>query len=377
MNIRLVKVLDAFVGRLVTLLFLSQHRESPSEVHSFLIIRPGGIGDAVLLIPTIQAIKNRFTSAEITVLAEVRNGSVFKLSTDVDHILLYDRPKQLLSTLQGNYDVAIDTEQWHRLSALVARLTGAPMLIGFDTNERKRLFSHRIVYSQDDYEMQSFQNLLAPLDIEPGLSEDSFLKIPESVVKKTGQLLETLAGKPFVTIFPGASIPERKWGAVHFGKLAQLLAKFGISGVVVGGAEDKEQGNIIVSECAGLNLAGKTSLSETAAIIEKSALLISGDSGVLHIAVGLGRPTVSLFGPGRSKKWAPRGDRHIVINKELPCSPCTIFGNTPRCPINSRCMKEITVDEVFNAVMMLLTTTNVLPSLCCKKDWIERLKISS
>ncbi len=58
-------------------------------------------------------------------------------------------------------------------------------------------------------------------------------------------------------------------------------------------------------------------------VIDKSAVLVSGDSGILHVGVGLGRPTVSLFGPGIAKKWAPRGDKHIVINKNLPCSPCT------------------------------------------------------
>jgi ADP-heptose:LPS heptosyltransferase len=106
----------------------------------------------------------------------------------------------------------------------------------------------------------------------------------------------------------------------------------------------------------GLNLAGATTLAETAAVIKKSALLLSGDSGVLHIAVGLGVPTVSLFGPGRVKKWAPQGEHHIVINKELPCSPCTTFGHTPPCPIHAQCMRDISVDEVVTAVTMLLTS---------------------
>ncbi|HEY4744517.1 MAG TPA: glycosyltransferase family 9 protein, partial [Desulfuromonadaceae bacterium] len=177
-------------------------------------------------------------------------------------------------------------------------------------------------------------------------------------------------GKPFVTMFPGASIPERRWGADRFRSVVDLLASFGIRVVVVGGREDKDQGEEIVAGGAGINLAGRTSLSETAAVIQRSALLVSGDSGVLHIAVGLGKPTVSLFGPGRARKWAPRGERHVAITKELPCSPCTTFGTTPPCPMDAQCMKEITVDEVFNAVMMLLTATGALPSSCCTRDWI-------
>jgi ADP-heptose:LPS heptosyltransferase len=98
---------------------------------------------------------------------------------------------------------------------------------------------------------------------------------------------------------------------------------------------------------------------------------MSGDSGVLHIAVGLGVPTVSLFGPGRTKKWAPQGALHIVINKGLACSPCTTFGTTPPCPHDARCMRDISADEVINAVTMLLTSTGAMPSGCCKRDWIE------
>jgi ADP-heptose:LPS heptosyltransferase len=139
-----------------------------------------------------------------------------------------------------------------------------------------------------------------------------------------------------------------------------MLADLGVAVVVVGSGDDKGQGEMIVAGTEGLNLAGRTSLSETAAVIQKSALLLSGDSGVLHIAVGLGVPTVSLFGPGRAGKWAPRGERHIMINKGgLPCSPCTTFGTTPPCPVAVQCMSHITADEVFNAVTALLTAVAV------------------
>jgi ADP-heptose:LPS heptosyltransferase len=89
--------------------------------------------------------------------------------------------------------------------------------------------------------------------------------------------------------------------------------------------------------------------------LNRSQLLISGDSGVLHLGVGLGTPTVSLFGPGIADKWAPRGEQHIVINHKLPCSPGTRFGTTPPCPIGAKCIQDITVDEVFAASMKLVS----------------------
>jgi len=128
--------------------------------------------------------------------------------------------------------------------------------------------------------------------------------------------------------------------------------------VVVGALADLADGDRITAE-GGLNLAGQTSLAETAGVIARSELLVSGDSGLLHIAVGLGVPTVSLFGPGRALKWAPRGENHFVLNRQLDCSPCTTFGTTPHCPYKARCMQEITVNEVAQAAIRLLNEKQI------------------
>ena len=372
-RIALLKAVDSLLGRIAVPLacLLRPSANLPDRITSILVIRPGGIGDAVLLIPALQALRSRNPDAKITVLAERRNASAFLLCSGVNSILCYDRPGGLIAALAGVYGVVMDAEQWHRLSAVVARLTRAPMLIGFATNERSRLFTHPITYSQDDYEVDSFQRLLAPLDIDPVQPARKFLAVPAAAARKGEELVASLDNRAFVTIFPGASIPERRWGADKFRKVADLLALLGVAVVVVGGDGDKGEGEVIVAGGTGLNLAGRTSLSETAAVIQRGSLLLSGDSGVLHIAVGLGIPTVSLFGPGRALKWAPRGEHHTVVAKGLPCSPCTTFGTTPACPIGAQCMRDITVDEVFNAVTVLLTATGGLPSSCCKKDWIE------
>jgi len=373
LKVSLLKKIDSLAGAAAVRLLSAPQpkKEIPEIFKNILIIRPGGIGDAALLIPAVRALRQRFPAARITVLAERRNSAVFQLYPEIDCTLQYDHSSDLFKTIFGSYDLVIDTEQWHRLSAVVARLTSAPFSIGFATNERSRMFTHPVAYSNDDYELDSFFNLLAPLGLESFQTPERFLSLPATATAKALKLLEPIGKKQFVALFPGASIPERRWGADKFRLVAELLLAFKISTVVVGGEEDRESGNGIVAGGAGLNLAGMTSLAETAAVIDKSALLISGDSGVLHLAVGLDKPTVSLFGPGRAKKWAPRGESHIVINKGLPCSPCTTFGTTPPCRVDGQCMKEISVDEVFNAVAILLTSTGVLPSSCCKRDWIE------
>jgi heptosyltransferase II len=353
---KFLKRCDRVLGVLLSPFFSAPERQKADQLpHKILIIRPGGIGDAVLLIPTVQSLKQQFPHIRITVLAEKRNASAFILCPDIQEILRYDKPTELLRALRGSFDVVLDTEQWHRLPAIVARFTGAPMSIGFATNERSRLFTHNIPYSHDEYEVLSFLNLLTPLGIVRRSEYSTpFLTVPENEMQRAEELLGDLSEKSFIAIFPGGSIRERRWGAEKFKLLAGELNAEGFPVAVVGGKEDTDAGEIIVAENHGINVAGKMSLVETAAVIKKSAVLVSGDSGALHVGVGLNRPTVSLFGPGIAKKWAPQGDRHIVINKSLPCSPCTMFGYTRKCPVNSRCMEEITVGEVFAAVKELI-----------------------
>jgi len=348
MNIPLMKSIDVLVGVIAVKLLASPAAvQLLSDISCILLIRPGGIGDAALLGPAIHYLKNEYPNIQITILAERRNAGVFSLIPDVDQLYCYDKPAEFRQAVSKKYDVVIDTEQWHRLSAVVARLIRSPIKIGFATNERRRMFTHTLPYSHDEYEVCNFNRLLEPLT---GLSEQTestipFLTIPTTSTASAEKLLAALNDKPFVAIFPGASIPERRWGTDRFRAVANALIQKGYGIIVVGGAVDQADAQAIAGGF-GLNLAGQTSLTETAAVLARSALLVSGDSGLLHIAVGLGVPTVALFGPGRALKWAPQGKQHTVINKNLPCSPCTTFGTTPPCPYNARCMQEITVGEV-------------------------------
>jgi ADP-heptose:LPS heptosyltransferase len=354
-QIELLKQLDAVSGFfLCHLLPRPTGNGMDTPVRRILLIRPGGLGDGVLLAPTIEALKKKFPEAVITVLAEKRNAGVFALIPSVTKVLRYDVPTEILSSFRLKPDLTIDTEQWHRLSTVVARLICAGTLIGFGTNERARLFHHAIPYSHDNYEINSFMHLLAPLGITPPTSlKAPFLSVPLQFQTRASQLLAPLAEKPFVILFPGASIPERRWGVECFRQVAARLAEQGYGIVVIGGKDDLAAGDAIIP-ANSLNLAGKTSLVESAAIIERAVLLISGDSGVLHLGVGLGISTVSLFGSGIAQKWAPRGANHIVLNKNLPCSPCTRFGYTPKCPRQAECLQHINPQEVIDAAMTLL-----------------------
>lgn len=352
-----LKKIDGVIGSLLARMWPRPKQPGGvlSSVSRLLLIRPGGIGDAVLLAPTIGRLREVFPMARIEVLAEKRNAGAFALCPGIDRVLCYDRPGELWQTLKNSYDVVIDTEQWHRLSAIVARMIRSQTKIGYGTNERRRLLSHAVDYSHDSYELNSFLELLKPLGIEPpATTHFSFLTIPAVDQETADNLLGTFLEKPFVVLFPGASIAERCWGIEKFRQLANRFIDEGLAVVVVGGKEDIAAGSAIVDGFCALNLTGKTSLCGTAGVLHRAQLLVSGDSGVLHIGAGLGTPTVSLFGPGIAAKWAPRGKQHVVINHNLSCSPCTRFGTTPPCPIGAKCIQDISVDEVFAAARNLL-----------------------
>lgn len=355
LKLRVLKQIDMVAGKLACHLFPPPQKTTlPSgERLQILLIRPGGIGDAVLLAPTIVALRNTYPLATLSVLAEKRNAGVFPLISGLDQIWRYDQPDQLLQAIRSKPDLVIDTEQWHRLSAVVSRVTGAKYSLGYATNARKRLFTHAVKYSHDDYEVDSFLQLLVPLGLKPPEKPTvPFLTVPATDQQVADELLSET--DPFVAIFPGASIRERKWGTEKFHQLGRQANEHGLQIVVIGSGDDYPGGEQILRGLKGRNLAGQTTLAQSAAVIERSKLLVSGDSGILHMAVGLDVPTVSLFGPGIAKKWAPRGENHIVLNKHLPCSPCTQFGYTPKCTTQGECLQRISVSEVMAAVMKLL-----------------------
>lgn len=355
MKISLLKSIDRLVGVVVTTCLPAAPLRLLPNPRLFLLIRPGGIGDAVLLVPTINMLLKLYPGCSIDILAERRNASAFHLVTGIRTVYLYDTLAGLSSSLRNRYDVVIDTEQWYRLSAVIARLVRAPVKIGFGTNERRRMFTHIIRYDTDAYESDNFLALLNPLEADSQWDRSSVsMDLPLHSVAKADQLLQPLCSASFVVIFPGASIPEKRWGIERFRHVSKRLSEDGYKVVVVGGREERSDGDEIAGD-TGLNLAGMTTLPETAAVIARSTLVICGDSGVLHIAAGLNIPTVSLFGPSSVNKWAPKGEKHVVINHHLPCSPCSRFGTIPPCPIGARCISDISTDEVMEAIGWLLS----------------------
>ncbi len=361
-----LKMVDVVVGRPACVVlgwFLSRRgRPGPpaSPPRRVLIIRPGGIGDAVLFIPLLQQLRRAWPEAQLDLLVERRNAGVVREAGLADAVLCYDRfPRDLWRALRGDYDVVVDTEQYHCLSAVIAAATGAPRRIGFGTNARRRLLTQSLPYSQELYEVHSFLSLAqAATGRAPNWDpERPFYPVSAEGLAFATETLRPLAGRKLVAIHPGASIPERRWPVKRYAALAQSLAADGLGLVILGGRADRAAAEAIEAALVGLayvNLAGRTTLAQVAAVVSKMSVYVSADTGVLHLAYAVGTPTVHLFGPGVLTKWGPPGRRFTSIAAHAPCSPCTIYGYTPPCCQGMICMLGITPEAVRRAVLAQL-----------------------
>jgi len=348
-------MLDRYVGSLLSCCFSRKNSPVGQHIGRVLFIRPGGIGDAVLLLPALETLARCMPGVDIEVLAERRNAEVFTWCPAVSKIWCYDHLSDLLRVLQKKYDVVIDTEQWYRLSAVVARLIRAPRIIGFAGNNRERMLTDAIPYDLFSYEASTFCSLLAPLGIDHDFAGLSRLVLMQTMRDQSLKLLRSTGDRAFIALFPGASAPEKIWPVERFVLVAEYARFVGFIPVVVGGKGEFDAGEQIIGDGVGVNLAGRTTLSETAAVLSRATAFVSGDSGLLHIAAALDVPLVALFGPSNAKKWGPQGDKCKIVRSSLGCAPCSKYGTIADCKM-SRCMDVISVKEV----------TSVLADLDCK-----------
>jgi ADP-heptose:LPS heptosyltransferase len=364
---RLIKKIDYRVGRPILRLISAFNRKKhpPTRADPLkraLIIRPGGIGDAALLIPSLKILKTLEPEIQIDLLCEPRNMSIFWGSPFVSDLFNYKNLRDLISIKKTRYDIVVDTEQSHLLSAALTSSFQQSLKVGFDTNERGRVYDIKVGYFQNQYERDSFfrlfEGVIRGWPPRPGW-EPPYLFPTPGERQKVSSLLGDIK-RPIVCIFPGASIKERRWPVERWAGAARYLWENGRRPVLLGGADEWNLTNEIVKQVESplLNLCNKLTLSETGALFEKTRLLISADSGILHLGALADLPTLSLFGPGIAKKWAPRGDKHIVLNKGMACSPCTRFGETPQCKINARCLRAIRVADVTKAIAELIERPN-------------------
>ena len=194
----------------------------------------------------------------------------------------------------------------------------------------------------------------AGLDVEPDGGPPEFFLAPAARAHMTHWLAEVgLDRQPFAVLAPGAAHATKRWPVRHWRALSVQLQRLGYGVIAVGGADDRPLGE---SLGAGVvNTAGEFTLQETGACLARAAVAISGDTGVMHMATGVGTRVIALFGPTVELfGFFPYSKRAVVLQQDLSCRPCSAMG-TERCPLgHHRCLEDVLPDQVAAAVQRLV-----------------------
>jgi len=335
-----------------------------------LLVRTDRIGDVALSTPVIKAIRKAFPLSYIAFMVRPYARGVVEGNPYLDEVIIYDKygsHRGVLSTLRfawnlrkKGFDTAIILHPTNR-AHIVTFVAAIPERIGFDRklawlltkavkDEKSRGQKHELEYTL---------HILKEIGIHEA---ETGIHIPvenADIESACASLEKKGIGKSeeFVTCHPSSSCLSKRWPLERFARLIdRIRSELGLKTVLVAGPEERDQIESLKTmlKFGAVDLAGETSVGQLAALLKRSELFISNDSGPVHISWGVGTPSVVIFGrrqPGLSpQRWGPRGQDDIVIHKDAGCKICLAHN----CKRGFRCLTLIAVDEVYEAVRTVL-----------------------
>ncbi|MFH0998625.1 MAG: lipopolysaccharide heptosyltransferase II [Pseudomonadota bacterium] len=341
---------------------------------NILIVKLSAIGDVIHTLPALNAIRSAYPSAHITWLIEEAAAPLIIGHSALDRVIVSRRKSWigdlrkgqwrpvireaagLVQTLRDTaYDLVFDFQALLKSGVLVVLCRGSRK-IGFDRGmehqEHSYLFLNERV-APVDMNGHAILRSLMMLDAAGILSREIVYRLPiQAADRQAVTRLLTLEGlkdsRPLICINPVAKWTTKLWPNERFAELAdRLSARYRTSTVFTGAPEDTETVRDILSRMtsSAVDLTGKTSLKTLAALYETADMLISTDTGPMHLGAAVNTPVVALFGPTAPWRTGPMGDQHQVIRVDLPCSPC-FKRQCPTCD----CMNRIHVNQVLDGV---------------------------
>ena len=326
------------------------------------------VGDAVLSLPALRAVRERNPQAHIAVLARPWVAGLYRREQFCDeHIpaprTLAGRLRLTRSLRKRRFDAAILLPNSFE-AALVARLAGVPQRIGYDRDGRGFLLTAAIPPPQAGeiprHESFYYLELLRRAGIIPELPPAAPILLggAEEARRIGRERFEAMGFRqPVVGISPGAENSRAKqWLPERFVETAtQLAASLGAAVALFGSPNEQTLGRLLAEQirrngCRVLNLAGETTLEQFVEMAAACRVFLSNDSGAMHVASALGVPTVAVFGPTDWIATAPAGPFAHIARQPVECSPCMLRD----CPIDHRCMKAVTSEQVAQAALELV-----------------------
>ena len=340
-----------------------EERLNLALVRRALVIRHRAGGDLLLSTPALLALKAALPGASVEVLAARGMAEILDGNPDVDRVLEFDR-RSLVSQaalyarlVRGGYDLVLDMVSNPR-SAIMTALTRARVRVGYDLRGRRYAYTVRIPREPSGsagpllrYAPEAALDLVRAIGIQPRGLELRFRVSGEARRRMDRWLDESgLAGRPIVACLPAGSWASKTWPAERFVATMDALCDHANALWLWGPGEEA-----LAQACRSMTharaaVAPRTGWQDLGALLSRCALLVSNDSGPKHLAVALGIPTVTIFGPTHPATWHPLDGPHAAISAEgLECLHC----NETECPLEGerhmRCMRDVSVPAVVEA----------------------------
>jgi heptosyltransferase-2 len=340
--------------------------ERRKAVKRILIVRTDRLGDVVLTLPLLPALRRCFPDAFIAMLLKEYTGEIVEGNPFVDEIIWYDKGgmsvpfRKMCKLLRGrSFDAAVIVYPRFRLACLMM-CAGIPLRIGTGYRYYSFLLNRRVYEHRKDaakHELEYNFGLLRELGCTTRERPEFFIDIPETARLRVAEILRQASGKKVVVIHPGSGGSAREWPAEFFGSLALTLASRGdIAIFVTGSGSDAAKVHQVVALSAhqAVSLCGILNVKELAALLRKASLFISNSTGPIHIAAAMGTPVIGLYPQHTAmsaRRWGPWADRKRVLvpQKSPQCSDCTKSAGQ-RC----ECMASIPVEDVLRNALDLL-----------------------
>ena len=369
----LIRLID-LTGYLLAAIIKFFKGTSPDNdsIKNILIFKLDHIGDVLMITPALRFLRLKYPEAYITVVVGAWSKDILTGNQDVNEILIYDaywfngnRDKKLnikntwrfIKKIRGRKFDVFYSLRGDFMGILLGSLLKIPVRIGFDNGGGGFLLTRPITPVENIHQIEQF--LYAVGGNDSIFDKKMKITVTEEERNFADALIRRHNGdnRKFVGFHIGAGYPSKLWAPEKYGVLIKRLHDdFDTRAILVGGEEDREiiaETESIIRDAGVINLAGRTNIKETAAIIERCSLFIGNDSAPVHIAAAVGTPVIVIFSAVNNPvQWKPFADNVICITKDLPCRFCEKF----ECE-DAKCMHMISVDEVYSKAKEILLKT--------------------
>ena len=366
------------------------------DFRKILLIKLSAVGDVIHTIPVLNKLRRRYPSAQLDWLVTPAIAELLRHNPAITNVIEFAREDwsrpwtpapfvsyaRLAAKLRANaYDLVVDMHGQFR-TAVFALATGAPVRIGFDRPRARvwdaspRTFSaearkhawqgaregswlaytdHIPVPTLDLHAVDRYLGVGPILSLDEGPPDFSF-PIPQAASANVESLLRRhdIASAPLVAMAPGTIWETKHWGTDKFAEVARHFLQKGFAVALMGSRRERTVCEEVARLAPGsVDVAGETTLTELAALVRRSAISVTNDSGPMHLAVALGRPVVSVFGPTDPIWIGPYGRADAVLRAGVPCSPC-LLRQLSRCRHDHVCMENVSARAVIERMEHVL-----------------------